>query len=137
MSLGFAQRGFSLSEGILSFAQGNSQNSQRSLGDGGLVWIPTFIYTVYLSVKQLNENITKFFNVKNLTLAPQYRKRRRLQISTASTIHNHLRVAKPARHVMQLSMLSPRVGGGGGGQTRGNLTFSWKPESNFPPPSTY
>ena len=25
--------------------------------------------------------------------------------------------------IMHLSMLSPRVGGGGGGQTQGNLTF--------------
>ena len=28
-------------------------------------------------------------------------------------------------------------GGGGGGQTQGNLTFSWKSESNPPPPGTY
>ena len=28
-------------------------------------------------------------------------------------------------------------GGWGGGQTQGNLTFSWKPESNSPSPDTY
>ena len=47
-------------------------------------------YTVYLCVKQ-----TMFFNVKNLPLAPQYRKRL-LQISANSVrnIHNHAKVEK-------------------------------------------
>ena len=35
---------------------------------------------------------------------------------------------------MHLSMLIPRVGGGGGGPTQGNLTFSREPESNNPNP---
>ena len=54
------------------------------------MWIPTWVYTVYLCVKQLNKIITMFSNVKNLPLAPQYRKRL-LQISTvtARNIHNH------------------------------------------------
>ena len=51
------------------------------------------MYTVCLCVKQLNKNITMFFNVKNLPLAPQYRKRR-LQITcntiSMRNIHNHL-----------------------------------------------
>ena len=57
------------------------------------MWIPAWVYTVYLCVKQLNKIITMFSNVKNLPLAPQYRKRL-LQISTvtarsARNIHNH------------------------------------------------
>ena len=54
------------------------------------MWIAAWVYTVYLCVKRLNKTITKFSNVKNLPLAPQYRKRL-LQMSTvaARNIHNH------------------------------------------------
>ena len=52
-------------------------------------------YTVYLCVKQLSRTITMFFDVKNLPLAPKYRKRL-LQISAMSVrnIHNHAKVEK-------------------------------------------
>ena len=55
----------------------------------GLCGFP-LAYTVHLCVKQ-----TMFFNVKNLPLAPQYRKRL-LQISANSVrnIHNHAKVGK-------------------------------------------
>ena len=58
---------------------------------------PAWVYTVYLCVKQRNKIITMFSNVKNLPLAPQYRKRL-LQICTvtARNIHN---VTTPAQHV--------------------------------------
>ena len=36
----------SFAQDILSFAQGNSKSSQRSVGDDGLAWIPRS--TVYL-----------------------------------------------------------------------------------------
>ena len=39
-----AQRRFSFAQGILSFAQGNSQSSQRSPGDVWLVRIPARVY---------------------------------------------------------------------------------------------
>ena len=59
-------------------------------------------YTVYLCVKQLNKNITMFFNVNISPLAPQYRKLL-LQISTISVrnIDKHVLKGrkKPARHV--------------------------------------
>ena len=55
----------------------------------GLCGFP-LAYTVYLCVKQ-----TMFFNVENLPLAPQYRKRL-LQVSANSVrnIHNHANIGK-------------------------------------------
>ena len=41
-------------------AEGNSQRSQRSPGDDWLVWIPAWVYTVYLCVKQLNTVIKDY-----------------------------------------------------------------------------
>ena len=43
-----AQRKFNFAQGILSFARGNSQSSQRSLGDDWLVWIPARVYSLYI-----------------------------------------------------------------------------------------
>ena len=45
-------------------------------------------YTVYLCVKQLDKAIIMSFNVKNLPLAPQYRKRP-LKISENSVRNIH------------------------------------------------
>ena len=55
------------------------------------MWIAAWVYTVYLCVKQLNKIITMFSNVKNLPLAPQYRKRSLLLRETFTTT--------PAQHV--------------------------------------
>ena len=54
-------------------------------------------YTVYLCVKQLDKAITMSFNVKNLPLAPQYRKRP-LKISENSVrnIHSQPKFEKPS-----------------------------------------
>ena len=60
----------------------------------GLCGFP-LAYTVYLCVKQLPKTISMSFNVNNLPLASQYRKRL-LQISANSVrnIHNHAKVEK-------------------------------------------
>ena len=44
----FAQRRFSFAQGILRFAQGNSQSSQRSLGDDWLVRISARVYCLFV-----------------------------------------------------------------------------------------
>ena len=60
----------------------------------------TGLYTVYLFVKQLNENKNTLRLMSNLPLAPQYRKRL-LQISKISmrNINNHVKVEKTTRHL--------------------------------------
>ena len=79
----------SFAQGILRFAQGSSQSSQRSLGDDWLMWTP-LVYTVCLCARQ-----TMFFNVKNLPLAPQYRKRLlKISANSVRSIHNHAKVEK-------------------------------------------
>ena len=85
----FAQRRFSFAQGILSFAHGNSQSSQRSLGDDRLVWIPARVYCLIVC------KTNYVFNVKNLPLAPQYRKRLlKISVNSVRNIHNHAKVEK-------------------------------------------
>ena len=81
----------SFAQDILSFAQGNSQSSQRSLRDDWLVWVPARVYCLLVR-KQ-----TMFFNVKNLPLAPQYPKRLlKISANFVRNIHNHAKVEKPS-----------------------------------------
>ena len=52
--------------------------------------VSSLAYTVWLCVKQ-----TMFFSVKNLPLAPQYRKRRlKINANSVRSIHNHAKVEK-------------------------------------------
>ena len=64
-------------------------------------------------------------------------------VSAKNEAHIYLKVNFLSRLIayhMQINNAPINVkpqGWEGGGQTQGNLTFSWKPESNSPPPGTY
>ena len=58
----FSQRRFSFAQAILNFAQGNSQSSQRSLGDDGFVCISALVHYLFVcKLNKLNKNITLLF----------------------------------------------------------------------------